>query len=92
MTPSCSMGTLNFRAAITVSPVEPDRDTLDYSNYSECVYVDLLDGEATGIKNGISSIENVIGSDSGNEIYGNNLVNHLVGTSGDDEIYRSRRE
>ena len=62
-------------------------DTLDYSNYNSTVYVDLVDAVATSIKNGISSIENVIGSASGNEIYGDDNDNHIVGTSGNDLIY-----
>ncbi len=48
-------------------------DTLDYSAYTTDVTVDLQSGIATGVKNGVSEIENVIGSLTGiNNLYGDN--------------------
>jgi hypothetical protein len=43
-------------------------DSLDYSSYTTGVTVDLLTGTATGVKGGISNIQNVTGSANGGDI------------------------
>nr|MBC8507270.1 hypothetical protein [Chloroflexota bacterium] len=63
-------------------------DTLDYSAYNGDVVVDLQKGIATGIKDGIGSIENVVGSlRRSNTIYGDDGDNRLESGVTDDIFY-----
>jgi hypothetical protein len=63
-------------------------DTIDYSEYTTPVSVSLVGGTATRVDNGISGIENVIGSSvAANIIIGDENDNILIGTGADDEIY-----
>jgi len=69
-------------------------DTLDYSAFSAPVEVFLQDGQATGVSNGVASIENVVGSllavniihgDSGDNILVSGENNDiLIGYGGND--------
>ncbi len=60
------------------------QDTLDYSADRSGVTVSLVDGTATAIAGGISSIENVTGSRYSDLIVGDNGNNILIGNGGDD--------
>ena len=62
-------------------------DTLDFSNYTRTINVNLSAGTVSSVSGGITSIENVIGSPFGNIITGDNHDNILIGTSGNDIIY-----
>ena len=62
-------------------------DTLDYTTYTTPVAVYLSGGIATGVADGVSGIERVLGSPAGSIIHGDDNDNILVGFSGNDEIY-----
>lgn len=62
-------------------------DTLDYSAYTTQVIVKLLNGQATGVLGGVSSIENVIGGQAGDILSGDDKDNLLDGGPGDDYLY-----
>src|SRR5262249_11421871 len=60
-------------------------DTLDYAESNRSVRVNLALGTATGVSGGFSSIENVTGSDFGNDVLvGNDEANVLRGGRGRD--------
>jgi hypothetical protein len=61
-------------------------DWLDYSTYGAPVTANLAQGTATGVNNGIGSIQNVIGSSAGNHLTGDAQGNILIGGSGADVI------
>jgi hypothetical protein len=54
-------------------------DTLDYTNYSTSVVVDLQTGQATGVAGGVSGILNVLGGTGGLDVGAFNL---LIGNGG----------
>ena len=64
-------------------------DTLDYSAYTTPISVDLIGGVATGVQNGVASIEQVIGSSfAGNTLYGDSGDNTFyISGPGDYYIY-----
>jgi Ca2+-binding RTX toxin-like protein len=62
-------------------------DTLDYTAYTTPVFVDLVNGLATGVLNGVASIEQVLGGQAGSILYGDDDPNVLIGTAGNDQIY-----
>ncbi len=66
-------------------------DTLDYSAYSNSVAVNLATGTATDIQvgadNGISGIENIIGSAFADNLTGNDGANTIDGGAGNDKLY-----
>lgn len=66
------------------------RDSLDYGGVAGApVSVDLTAGEASGLAHGIdilTSVENVIGTASGDTIIGNGGANELSGGPGDDHL------
>jgi len=64
-------------------------DTLDYSQASESIAVDLAEGVATGEDIGtdaITSFETVVGGSGGDELTGSDGDDTLLGASGDDTI------
>jgi Ca2+-binding RTX toxin-like protein len=63
------------------------QDTLDYSQYGAGVVVRLIGGVSTGVKDGVHGIENVVGSQYNDELYGDNQANILNGGAGDDKLY-----
>jgi VCBS repeat-containing protein len=69
----------------------PGIDTVDYSALTKAVTVNLTQfgGLATGAQAGIDalvSIENVIGSQAGDQIVGNKLANVITGGPGNDRL------
>lgn len=58
-------------------------DTLDYSQFSEGVRVNLTTGKATGT-GGVEGFETVIGSDHDDRLVGDANTNLLIGGDGDD--------
>ncbi|MFO0877986.1 MAG: M10 family metallopeptidase C-terminal domain-containing protein [Gemmataceae bacterium] len=60
-------------------------DTLDYSQYTNPVTVNLTTPTATGVDT-ISGIENVTGGSGNDELVGNSGANVLIGGSGDDKL------
>jgi len=70
-------------------------DELNYAAYTTPVYVNLVTGEATGVKNnasgvpqpgGVSKIENAIGGSDGDTLIGDGNANELTGGPGNDQI------
>jgi hypothetical protein len=61
-------------------------DWLDYSGYNAAVAVNLANGSATGVSNGVVRIQNVFGGNSGNTLTGDAQGNILVGSTGSDQI------
>lgn len=65
----------------------PGADTADYTASPSAVKVDLTSGRASGLGDDrLSGIENVIGSEHGDEVTGDPGVNRLAGGSGDDRL------
>ncbi len=61
-------------------------DFLDYSQLSSGVYVNLTTGEADLVGFDVSRVENVLGSQGADALYGNDLSNVLVGNGGNDRL------
>ena len=59
-------------------------DSLDYSNYSEVVSVDLSLSVATDVGGDVTSVEEVIGGGGDDMLIGNDVDNVLVGGGGSD--------
>ena len=62
-------------------------DTLDLSNYTTDVYINLSTGVASNISGGLTSLENVIGGSGDDTLIGSSKNNTLSGGSGADSIY-----
>lgn len=58
-------------------------DTLDYSQFSEGVRINLTTGKATGT-GGVENFETAIGSDNGDRLVGDAGANLIMGGDGDD--------
>ena len=62
-------------------------DLVEYNNATEAVQVDLVAGTATGeFADSVTTLENVVGTRFGDEIFGNASANLLVGGDGVDEL------
>jgi hypothetical protein len=65
-------------------------DTLDLSAYTTDVIIDLMTGEATGIRGGLPgsalNFENASGGSGNDFLYGNGLNNILRGNAGNDSL------
>jgi Ca2+-binding RTX toxin-like protein len=62
------------------------QDTLDYSAWTQDVYVNLSDGAASAVSGGISSIENATGGSGDDILVGDHKANTLDGGSGNDYL------
>ena len=62
-------------------------DTLDLSNYTTDVYINLSTGVASNVTGGLTSLENVIGGSGDDTLIGSSKNNTLSGGSGADSIY-----
>lgn len=67
---------------------EGDSDTIDFSNVSSAVDVDLTQnsGKVFANNSDVSGIENIYGTNSNDKITGQNLNNVLVGNEGNDTL------
>jgi hypothetical protein len=72
-----------FNRALTAAEIEARFEGGSGVESSPGVYVNLRDGEATGLRGGVAKIQNVIGSD-GNDILIGNGGNVLLGRGGRD--------
>lgn len=71
-----------------VRPGSRGKDTVSYRHSAAAVTLDLAAGTATGEgTDTIVSIEQVLGSDFGDTLYGNARSNRLEGLAGDDQIW-----
>ena len=68
------LGTINGGGSVNL---------LDYSDYTTAVYVNLIDGMATGISS-LDSIQNIYGGSANDTLYGNNGENVIRGNGGND--------
>ncbi|WP_435008999.1 C39 family peptidase [Tundrisphaera lichenicola] len=59
-------------------------NTLDYSQRSTGVSVDLASGSASGVYGGLAGVRNVLGGSGADRLLGNSLPNALAGNGGDD--------
>ncbi len=62
-------------------------DFLDYSQLSDSAFVDLMAGTATWVAGGVLNIQNVLGSQNADFLYGNAENNVLVGNGGGDWLF-----
>lgn len=80
-------------AAVETFRGNAGRDTVSYHQSTSGVVVGIFANDAAAGQGGFAAgddlinIENVIGSQYGDEIYGDQRANTIVGLGGDDEIY-----
>ena len=65
----------------------PGMDTLDYGSYATAMFASLRDGSASRVGGSVDNFENVVGSNKGDFLEGNDAANRLTGNGGDDRIF-----
>ncbi|WP_371170999.1 hypothetical protein [Aliiroseovarius sp. 2305UL8-7] len=68
------------------------RDTVSYASFTQAVGVDLSNNYTWGAAkhDRISSFENITGSSSGDQLYGDGIANAIFGGAGNDLLYGRR--